>query len=147
MANDEYSSILRCCMKKKDTSKVAAVKTTLTEKFTSAVQQRNPLSLRLPNDRVESYYQRQEEMNSDIFLAFLLKQSRIKDADLRTRSKSVEKSSTAVLPHHTEVINNRFTLATVQMESGARCHFCKGDNRRIAAHGSYFTQFTRDGIG
>ncbi|KRZ75960.1 hypothetical protein T10_4562 [Trichinella papuae] len=87
MANDEYSSILRCCMKKKDTSKVAAVKTTLTEKFTSAVQQRNPLSLRLPNDRVESYYQRQEEMNSDIFLAFLLKQSRIKDADLRTRSK------------------------------------------------------------
>ncbi|KRZ05281.1 hypothetical protein T11_3747 [Trichinella zimbabwensis] len=69
-----------------------------------------------------------DEIHSDVFLAFLLEQARIKDADIVTRTKAPTKGHQQEPHLNARKPELRFTTATVQMESGSGCPVCKGDH-------------------
>ncbi|KRZ85688.1 hypothetical protein T08_8017, partial [Trichinella sp. T8] len=69
-----------------------------------------------------------DEIHLDVFIAFLLEQARIKDTDIRSRTKAPTKGHQQEPHHNTRKPDLRFTTAAVQMEPGGGCPVCNGDH-------------------
>ncbi|KRX51525.1 hypothetical protein T09_6079, partial [Trichinella sp. T9] len=69
-----------------------------------------------------------DEIHSDVFLAFLLEQARIKDTDIGSRTKTPTKGHQQEPYHNARKPDLRFTTAAVQMEPGGGCPVCKEDH-------------------
>ncbi|KRX85851.1 hypothetical protein T4E_10961, partial [Trichinella pseudospiralis] len=68
------------------------------------------------------------KIHSDVFLAFLVEQARIKDTDLRTGTTAPSRGHQHESHLNARKPELRFTTAAVQMESGGGCPVCKGDH-------------------